>query len=409
MLSLYIFTEFLFLVLIIINKLSVGDIFLISIFKFVPILLNILFSFIKKVDEKLRFALLVTAIADFIFLFIDNCTLGISFFVLVQIIYYLYLSKSKNKVILFLSLINIMLVFLFQEKLLIIESIIYSLFILVNIFKSCKLSKTDKEIKLVKYSLILLLLCDLCIGVKYIFDLNNNLEILLNILEWLFYIPSQMVLVIYALKLNDAFLYRVLQPIFTFIFKVYYNPTIINKEYIPKDGSFVIAGNHKHALDPILVDVCTKRIVHTLAKKDLHDGKFGWFFRAIGTIPVDLYAKHNKEALNNAIDFLNNGNLINLSPEAKRNYTKEILLPFKFGAVVMAKRTNSKIIPYSITGDYKFRSKNLKIVFDKPLDISNLSVEEANELLYKKVKKLIIDNRKQCEIKHDKKSQNTMV
>ena len=29
-----------------------------------------------------------------------------------------------------------------------------------------------------------------------------------------------------------------------------------------------------------------------------------------------------------------------------------------------------------------------------PLDISKLSVEEANELLYKKVKKLILDNRK---------------
>ena len=69
-------------------------------------------------------------------------------------------------------------------------------------------------------------------------------------------------------------------------------------------------------------------------------------------------------------------------------------MPFKFGAVVMAKRTNSKIIPYSITGDYKFRSKNLKIVFGKPLDISKLSVEEANALLYKKVKKLIMDNRK---------------
>ena len=97
---------------------------------------------------------------------------------------------------------------------------------------------------------------------------------------------------------------------------------------------------------------------------------------------------------NSAIEYLKDGHLINLSPEAKRNYTKEILLPFKFGAVVMAKRTNSKIIPYSITGDYKFRSKNLKIVFGKPLDISKLSVEDANALLYKKVKKLIMDNRK---------------
>ena len=186
-------------------------------------------------------------------------------------------------------------------------------------------------------------------------------------------------------------LYIIFRPIFTFIFKVYYNPTIINKEYIPKKGAAVIAGNHKHALDPILVDVCTKRVVHTLAKKDLHDGKFGWFFRAIGTIPVDLGAKKNKEALKSAIEYLEQGTAINVSPEAKRNYTSEILLPFKFGAVVMAKRTNTKIVPYAITGEYKFRSKDLQIIFGEPMDLSEYSVEEANEVLFEKIKKMLIE------------------
>ncbi|MEE3496560.1 MAG: lysophospholipid acyltransferase family protein [Butyrivibrio sp.] len=196
------------------------------------------------------------------------------------------------------------------------------------------------------------------------------------------------------MKNKDAFLYKIIQPLIRPIFKLYYNPTIVNKDYIPSEGSAVIAGNHKHALDPILVDACTGRVVHTLAKKDLHDGPFGGFFKAIGTIPVDLHAEHNKEALNSAIDYLKEGNLINLSPEAKRNYTDEVLLPFKFGAVVMAKKTNSMIIPYSITGDYRFRSKDLKIVFGKPLDVSALSVEEANVLLFETVKQLILDNRK---------------
>ena len=394
MLSLYILLQLVFLALIVICKINISDVTLLNVLKFLPIILNLFFSFSKKVDSKLRFGLLVTVIADYCFLFMHECALGISFFVLVQITYYLYLNQSKNRLLVFLSVINLILVFILKKDLLIFEAIIYFSLIIFNIIKSNKISKLDKNIKLVKYSLILLLLCDLCIGVKYVFSLSNNFEILLDLLEWLFYIPSQTILLVYALKINNAFLYRILQPIFTIIFKIYYNPTIVNKEYIPINGRCVIAGNHKHALDPILVDVCTKRVVHTLAKKELHTGKFGFFFKAIGTIPVDLHAKHNKEALNSAIDFLNDGCLINLSPEAKRNYTKEILLPFKFGAVVMANRTNSKIIPYSITGDYKFRSKNLKIVFGNPLDISKLSIEEANELLYKKVKELILDNRK---------------
>lgn len=190
---------------------------------------------------------------------------------------------------------------------------------------------------------------------------------------------------------KEVFLYKFLQPIFTFIFKIYFNPTIVNPQYIPKKGSCVIAGNHKHALDPILVDICTNRVVHTLAKKDLHDGKLGCFFRAMGTIPVDLKAAKNKSALDSAIKYLNEGNLINVSPEAKRNYTKEILLPFKYGAVVMAKRTNSKIVPYSITGDYKFRSRNLKITFGEPIDVFNLEATDANKLLFNKVKNLIME------------------
>lgn len=201
------------------------------------------------------------------------------------------------------------------------------------------------------------------------------------------------IIIVYKIKYKDEYIYKLLQPIIVFIFKIYYNPMVVNKEYIPKSGRVVVAGNHKHALDPILVDYTTKRVVHTLAKKDLHDSVFGWFFRAIGSIPVDLKSDHNKEALEAAVKYLENDGVINLSPEGKRNFTKEILLPFKYGAVVMAKRTNSKIIPYSITGDYKFRSKNLKIVYGKPLDISNLDIEEANILLYKKIKKLLIENR----------------
>lgn len=199
---------------------------------------------------------------------------------------------------------------------------------------------------------------------------------------------------------KNYYLYKVFRIFFLPIFKFIYKPQIINKNYIPTDGAAIIAGNHKHALDPILVDVCTKRMVFTLAKKDLHDGKFGFFFRAVGTIPVDLKSASNKSASNTAVEKLKEGNLINLSPEAKRNYTKELLLPFKYGAVSMAKKTNSIIIPYSITGDYKLFSKNLKIVFGKPIDVSKLEIEDANEKLFNSIKKLLKENMDKEELKN---------
>lgn len=187
-------------------------------------------------------------------------------------------------------------------------------------------------------------------------------------------------------------IYIIFRTIFLPLFKFIFRPQIINSEYIPKKGSAIIAGNHKHALDPILVDACTNRVVHTLAKKDLHDGPFGFFFKAVGTIPVDLKSSSNKEATSSAVEYLKNGALINLSPEAKRNFTDELLLPFKYGAVSMAKKTNTIIIPYSITGDYKLFSKNLRIVFDKPINISKLDIEKANEKLYNNIQKLLKEN-----------------
>lgn len=196
---------------------------------------------------------------------------------------------------------------------------------------------------------------------------------------------------------KDPLLYKIIRTIFYVPFMAVYHPKIVNQSLIPKEGRVVLAGNHKHALDPILVDCCTNRTVHTLAKKDLHDGIFGWLFRGVGTIPVDLHAAHNPAALDQSVAYLKNDCMINVSPEAKRNYTDEILLPFKYGAVVMAKRAQSRIIPYAITGDYRIRSRNLQIRFGEPLDVGKLTVEEANTLLYNTVKELLIQEAKHAD------------
>lgn len=205
-------------------------------------------------------------------------------------------------------------------------------------------------------------------------------------------------------KQRKFLMYRFLRaagaPVFRFVFR----PEIVGAENIPEKGRVIIAGNHKHALDPILIDISTKRIVRTLAKKELHDGPFGFIFRSTGTIPVDLHSSKNKAALESAVEVLEHEGAINLSPEAKRNYTNELLLPFKYGAVSMSKRTNAPIVPYSITGDYKLFSKNLRVTFDKAFypDNSSENLSAANKELYNKISALLISNtdKKVLETKH---------
>lgn len=180
-------------------------------------------------------------------------------------------------------------------------------------------------------------------------------------------------------KLNE-WGYKIFKPILGPLFKLYYNPKVINKEAIPIEGPILIVGNHKHIMDQCLVIISTKRIVHYMAKKEYFDGKFAWFFKACGCISVNR-SIHDENAKSQAIDALNNNMAIGLFPEGTRNKTKKFLLPFKFGTVSMAKKTNATIVPFGITGDYKFRSKNLTIRFGKPFKIEEMSLEEANKKL----------------------------
>ena len=193
--------------------------------------------------------------------------------------------------------------------------------------------------------------------------------------------------------MSGNLIYQLCRTVFAPLLRTYFHPTIIGADRIPEHGSVILAGNHKHALDPLLVDISTRRTVHALAKSELFEGPFAFFFRHIGAIPVYLDAPKNPEAFAKAKEALLSGEVINISPEAARNYTKQILLPFKTGAVRLARETNTKIVPYCIVGDYRFRSKDLKIVFSDPIEIGEESVEDANRRLYETIEKLLLEHK----------------
>lgn len=191
---------------------------------------------------------------------------------------------------------------------------------------------------------------------------------------------------------DKMYAYRILKPILGPIFKLYYNPTIIGKENIPKDGPILIVGNHKHLFDQCLAIIATKRPIHYMAKKEYFDGKFAWFFKLVGCIPVDRNRK-DEDAKSKALEVLNSGYALGLFPEGTRNKTEKFLLPFKYGAVSMAEKTNAYLVPFGITGDYTFRSKNLTIRFGEPFKVSS-DLETANKKLEKEVSRLMRENLK---------------
>ncbi len=188
--------------------------------------------------------------------------------------------------------------------------------------------------------------------------------------------------------------YKIFKFILKPIFILWYNPKVINKEYIPNEGPIIIAGNHKHLYDQCLCIISTKRIIRYMAKKEYFDSaKTRWFFKAVGCIPVNRQIKDH-DAVDSALEVLKDNGAIGIFPEGTRNKTKEFLLPFKFGAVSMAQKTNATIVPFGLTGDYKFRSQNLVARFGKPFKVNDMTLEEANEKLFNEIKSLMEENLK---------------
>ena len=78
--------------------------------------------------------------------------------------------------------------------------------------------------------------------------------------------------------------YKFLRPLAIVLLKIIYQPKVINKQAIPKDGSIVLAGNHKAYPDPVLVGSCTKRLIHFLIKDVYTNSILGPIFKSLRSI-----------------------------------------------------------------------------------------------------------------------------
>lgn len=195
-------------------------------------------------------------------------------------------------------------------------------------------------------------------------------------------------------KENNLLRFKFLKGTLGIVFWLYFRPKIINKKVIPKDGPIIMCGNHINMLDQCAPIMATKRMVHYMAKKEYFDGKFAWFFKAAGCISVDR-SIHDADAKEKALEVLNNGWALGLFPEGTRNRTKDTLLPFKMGAVSMAQKTGATIVPYAITGKYKFWNNGLTITFLEPFKVGkDENLEEVNERFRNMIKDCIESQQK---------------
>ena len=183
-------------------------------------------------------------------------------------------------------------------------------------------------------------------------------------------------------------LYKTLKIIINPLLKILYRPKAKGTENIPKDGPIIFAGNHKHAFDPVVVMTNTDRMVHYMAKESIFKGLHGKILEAIGIIKV-YRTRSNPMAVIEATKILEQGGAIGIFPEGTRNRTQEELLKFRQGAVAIAQKAKSPIIPFAIKGQYRLFRKGLTIEFGKPIDVTQMGLEEANDVVRSEVLNLL--------------------
>lgn len=191
-------------------------------------------------------------------------------------------------------------------------------------------------------------------------------------------------------------LYSVLQPAVNLFMKGLFNPTISFEEEIKEDEKIILVGNHTSNFDCLLLAAAVYRKIIFLAKSELFKGPMKNFMEKIDSIPVNRDGNDIK-CITDAVNMLKNDNCVLIFPEGTRSKsykTDKLILPFKAGTIMIAKRSHADIMPFSITGDYKLIKNNLHLSFGNRIKTDEYTSKELFEKVENDVKTLILKNRK---------------
>ena len=182
---------------------------------------------------------------------------------------------------------------------------------------------------------------------------------------------------------------------------------VTGEELIPSDTTFVLVHNHLSNLDPIILNVYLRnKPLVFMAKKSL--SKIPWFgliLRKSGFLFLERDGS-SKDAyvIARGIKYLRNEECsVGIAPEGTRNFTDELLLPFKDGSFIMAIKAKKPIVVSVIT---KVQQVNKGLLFKKHVvnvdflgvlkyeDFKDLTHEELSSKVYNMMYQHLVENGK---------------
>ena len=151
------------------------------------------------------------------------------------------------------------------------------------------------------------------------------------------------------------------------IYKLLFRGTLIGRENIPKQGSFILVSNHGSLLDPPLLGHAVGRNISFMAKSELYKiPLLGCIIKACGAYPVKRGIA-DKNTIKIACKKLLNNNSIGIFIDGTRQKDGRVNKP-KQGAALLAFKNKKLLLPVAIINSHKLiRSRFFIPIFTKIL------------------------------------------
>ncbi len=183
-------------------------------------------------------------------------------------------------------------------------------------------------------------------------------------------------------------MYKLLRGLLKAVYLLPFRFRFLGTENIPAEGGIIFCPNHISNHDPITITIAQKRTLTFMGKDSLFKiPLIGWILRKIGAFPVKRGAG-DIGAVKKAIEIIQNQNALVMFPEGTRNKTDELLLEFKTGAALVAKKGGGKIIPVAIIGKYRLFSR-ITVQFGTPVSPEDFGEKPDLHAMMEEVKQQV--------------------
>lgn len=194
-------------------------------------------------------------------------------------------------------------------------------------------------------------------------------------------------------KMKDYATYDILMPLNILLFnKTMFRVTFVGREHVPKEGGFILAANHIHFLDPLIIAGSRARVMHFMAKEELfRNSAAAYFLTRFNAFPVKR-GTSDKSSVAYAIRMVREGKVLGIFPEGTRSPDYRPGAP-KAGVALIAKQAHADVLPVSIYSGQKAKfGTEITVRFGKMIPYEELGItQEGGTRELREASRLVMD------------------